>query len=124
MEKEKRINGPILRYLGTVVFDKKMFIETMKEIEKQHNHDSKCAKAFKVLLPNDYISNYDNHWLQNQLIKIVQIAMNDNKKDSWIEYWMWELDFGKKWKENSVQIKGKSFNLQTAEDLWDLLKIY
>ena len=53
--------------LGNVVFSKELFIETINEIEKQHRHDSKCSEAFRVVLPNDYISNYANHWLQNQL---------------------------------------------------------
>lgn len=75
--------------LCEVVFTKDLFIETIHEIEKQYNHDRKCSDAFKVILPNDYTSNYANHWLQNQLIKILQIAMNDNHKGSWIEYYLW-----------------------------------
>lgn len=106
-----------------VVFTKDMFIKAIHEIEKQYNHDRKCSDAFKVLLPNDYTSNYDNHWLQNQLIEILQIAMNDNHKDSWIEYYLWELDFGRKWKKDSVKVKGKNFKLQNAYDLWDLLNL-
>lgn len=109
--------------LGNVVFSKELFVETINEIEKQHRHDSKCSEAFKVILPNDYTSNYDNHWLQNQLVKVLQIAMNDNHKDSWIEYYMWELDFGRKWKKDSVKVKGKNFKLQNAYDLWDLLNL-
>lgn len=109
--------------LGNVVFSKELFVETINEIEKQHRHDSKCSEAFKVILPNDYTSNYDNHWLQNQLVKVLQIAMNDNHKDSWIEYYMWELDFGHKWKKDNVKVKGKNFKLQNAYDLWDLLNL-
>lgn len=109
--------------LCEVVFTKDMFIKAIHEIEKQYNHDRKCSDAFKVILPNDYTSNYDNHWLQNQLIEILQIAMNDNHKDSWIEYYMWELDFGRKWKKDSVKVKGKNFKLQNAYDLWDLLNL-
>jgi hypothetical protein len=109
--------------VSEVVFTKDMFIKAIHEIEKQYNHDRKCSEAFKVLLPNDYTSNYDNHWLQNQLIEILQIAMNDNHKDSWIEYYMWELDFGRKWKKDSVKVKGKNFKLQNAYDLWDLLNL-
>jgi hypothetical protein len=109
--------------LGIIIFTKELFCETVNEIEKQCNHDRKCSDAFKVILPNDYTSNYDNHWLQNQLIEILQIAMNDNHKDSWIEYFIWELDFGRKWKKGMVKIKGKDFKLQNAYDLWDLLNL-
>ena len=109
--------------LYELVFTKDMFIKAINEIEKQYNHDRKCAEAFKVLLPNDYTSGYDNHWLQNQLIEILKIAMNDAHKDSWIEYYLWELDFGRKWEKDSIKINGKNFKLQTACDLWDLLSI-
>lgn len=109
--------------LGNVVFSKELFVETINEIEKQHRHDSKCSEAFRVILPNDYISNYANHWLQNQLVKVLQIAMNDNHKDSWIEYYMWEIDFGVKYSKGCVKIQGKDFELKTASDLWDLLNV-
>ena len=104
-----------------IVFTKELFIETINEIEKQHNHDRKCSDAFKVLLPNDYTSVYANHWLQNQLLKILQIAMKDNNRDGWIEYWMLELDFGRKWEKNKIINKNKYITLKTAEDLWELL---
>lgn len=107
--------------LCKIIFTKDMFIKAINEIEKQYNHDKKCLEAFKVILPNDYTSGYDNHWLQNQLIEILKIAMNDNHKNSWIEYYLWELDFGKKWTKYSIEIKGKSFKLKNAYDLWDLL---
>ncbi|WP_339145006.1 hypothetical protein, partial [Croceitalea sp. MTPC5] len=109
--------------LGNVVFSKELFIKTINEIEKQHRHDIKCSEAFRVILPNDYISNYANHWLQNQLVKVLQLAMNDNHKYSWIEYYMWELDFGLKYSKGCVEIKGNDFELKSASDLWDLLNV-
>ena len=127
MKQETSLNNetkPIANaLLCEVVFTKDLFIETIHEIEKQHNHDRKCTEAFKVLLHNDDANGYDNHWLQNQLIKILQIAMNDNHKNSWIEYYLWELDFGRKWKKDSVKVNGKNFKLQNAYDLWDLLNL-
>ncbi|NCN86754.1 hypothetical protein GW932_02885 [archaeon] len=109
--------------LGNVIFSKDLFIKTIDEIEKQHRHDFKCSEAFRVILPNDYVSNYANHWLQNQLVKILQLAMNDNHKHSWIEYYMWELDFGLKYTKGCVKIHNKDFELKTASDLWDLLNV-
>ena len=49
--------------------------------------------------------------------------MNDNHRDSWIEYYIWDLDFGRKWKKDSVKVKGKNFKLKNAYDLWDLLNL-
>ena len=102
---------------------KELFIETIGELEKQKIHDRKCSDAFKVLLPHDYTSGYDNHFIQEQLIKLLKIATNDTHKDSWIEYFIWELDFGKLYKEGCVQILEKDIKLKTASDLWDLLNL-
>lgn len=121
-ETENKSDGYTL--LGNISFSKDLFIETINEIEKQHRHDTKCSEAFRVILPNDYISNYANHWLQNQLIKVLQLAMNDNHSHSWIEYYMWELDFGLKYSKGFVQIQKKDFELKTASDLWDLLNLF
>jgi hypothetical protein len=40
---------------------------------------------------------------------------------NWIEYFVYELNFGKKWKENCVMINNKNFDLKTSSDLWNLL---
>ena len=102
---------------------KELFIETIGELEKQKIHDRKCSDAFKVLLPHDYTSGYDNHWIQEQLIKVLKVATNDNIQQSWIEYFIWELDFGNLYREGCVKISGKDIKLQTAFDLWDLLNL-
>jgi hypothetical protein len=119
----KKVIDSTKSMLCSIMFDKDFFIETINEIEKQYNHDRKCSQAIKVIYPHDYITTYDNQFLYNQLIKILKIAMNDNHSDSWIDYYMWELDFGKKWETDSVEINGKNIKLKTADDLWDLLNI-
>ena len=100
---------------------KELFIESIDAIEKQYRHDQECSEAFRVILPDDHISLYDNHRLNNQLTKVLQIAMDDENKDSWIEYYMWELDFGKDWKKGYITIKDKDVPLQNAGNLWNLL---
>ena len=82
-------------------------------------HDRECNKAFRIIFPNNYLSGYCYDYIINELFKILQIAMRD--KDKWIEYFVYELDFGREWVKNSVEIYGKDFRLQKAEDLWNLL---
>ncbi len=108
--------------IGEINFTKKMFIEAIGEIKKQHDHDRKCSDAFKVILPHDYTSGYDNHKLTNQLVKILAIAFNDNNSESWIEYYLWELDFGKKYKDGCARnADGSNIDLSTAGKLYDFL---
>ena len=113
--------------LGNVYFSRELFVETVEAIESQYRHDENCAKAFKVLLPSDYTSGYDNHFINNQLIKIIQVALNDSNMDnsqSWIEYFMFELDFGKKYEVGMVTNTDKSpIDLSDVGRLWDYLNV-
>jgi len=102
---------------------KELFIESIEQIQKQRIHDQKCNQAFQVILPNDFTSGYVNRWVQEQLIKVLKVATNDNYKDSLIEYFIDELDFGSLYEDVRVKISGKDFKLQTASDLWDLLNL-
>ncbi len=102
---------------------KELFIKSIEALQKQYEHDRKCSEAFKLILPHDYISGYDNHILTNQLIGILQESTNDNHVNSWIEYYMHELDFGEKWKTGKVTINGKDFKLETPGELWELLNL-
>ena len=44
-------------------------------------------------------------------------------KDEWIDYFCFELDFGKKWKEGVITEKdGTDIILKTPEDLYNLLE--
>jgi hypothetical protein len=109
--------------MNTLQISKSYFNHILNTLKEQKEHDSKCSDAFRVILPNDFVTCYDNHLLFNTLTDILKKAMNDEGKDSWIEYYMWELDFGKNWEEFKVTINGRSFKLETPDDLWDLLHL-
>lgn len=102
--------------------NKKMFIKTIDSIENQLNHDHKCCEAFNIILPSDYVSGYDNGRLYDQMIKLLQYLTNDNSDDGWIEYFIWELDFGRKYKKGCCKINGKDVNLSSSGKLYDVLK--
>ena len=40
-----------------------------------------------------------------------------------IDYYMYELDFGKKWKPGCITIDNKDIPLRNSEDLWDILML-
>lgn len=65
----------------------------------------------------------------SDLMDSVAIFLTDifnNKVDSFslmddISYYMWELDFGKKWEPGMVVIDGKDIPLRNSHDLWKLI---
>lgn len=103
--------------------DEELFIESINAIQQQYEHDYKCSQAFKTILNNDYISGYNNDIIHLQLIKILEtlISKNYNREQSWIDYFIYDLDFGKQWSPGMIIINKKDFKLQTPKDLWDLL---
>lgn len=60
----------------------------------------------------------------DQPVRMLAYIMND-KKDHWIEYWLYDLDAGKKWEPGLVEDEnGNDIKLETIEDLWNVLTNY
>ena len=54
------------------------------------------------------------------VLKTLTLALND--KEEWIEYWIFELDFGRKWKEGMIcSPDGEDIPLQTLDQLYELI---
>ncbi len=105
-----------------VNFDRDLFNDTIESIRKQMEHDAKCSKAFRVILPDDYISGYNNYTLTTQLLKLVKIAFDDNHRDSWIDYFIYELEFGSKYIKGCVTGEdGTDIALDCTDGLYDFL---
>jgi hypothetical protein len=100
---------------------KELFIESIEALEAQYRHDDKCADALQSIYQSSIILTYDNHKVCNQLIKLLRIEMVDDHDESWIDYYIDELDFGRKWKPGMIVISGVRVRLKTPEDLYKLL---
>ncbi len=99
---------------------KELFIETINSIKKQFEHDDKCHEAFSILLNNDYVSGYDNHHLTDAILRILKDDFKDT--DNWIEYFIYELEFGDKYKAGCCSYKnGDNIDISNAEKLYDFL---
>jgi hypothetical protein len=101
---------------------KETFVSAIEAIEKQYKHDLECGELLTKIYPeaHGYMLSYDNHLLTNALVSVLSEAMQD--ANNWIEYYMYELDFGK---ENdrlkAFEKDGAEIPLSTASDLYDLL---
>lgn len=105
------------------IMSKELFVESINQLQAQSDHDNKCQDAFNIILPDDRVMGYDNHFVTNQLIKLLQVAMNDEGRDSWIEFFVYELNFGKdQSKDFNAWRKDKSpIDLGDAGKLWNFL---
>lgn len=104
--------------------NKKLFVESINAIEKQHKHDEKCAKKLSEVFPHAYETtlHYDHHWVSNALLEVLVEAMQDNI--GWIKYFLFDLDFGKKNRSKALTAKdanGNNIPLENAGQLWEFL---
>jgi len=86
------------------------FIEIKENVENVN-------KALKVFEPDfNYLcfSKYEYIFLD-----ALKEAMNDEY--DWIDYFIYELNFGKKAKKDSVTEKGKNIPIKTIDNLYNLI---
>ena len=101
---------------------KELFIETIKSIENQQKIDYEISDKLTEVY-HSYVEPYDNSLLLNQLLSILNYNFSVDKiaDGTDIEYFIWELDFGKKYTDGCYTVYGENIPLATAEDLWNLL---
>lgn len=106
------------------LFTKQLFIDTINAIQIQRERDIDNADKLGDIF-DSYVMPYDNGELYDQLLAIMYYNFDmDNESQIYnndIEYFIWELDFGKKYRPGCYTINGNPVTLKTAEDLWDVL---
>lgn len=56
------------------------------------------------------------------VISLLHYTFEEKDHDEWIEYFCYELDFGKEWREGLItENDGTDINLSTPENLYDYL---
>ena len=100
---------------------KELFIATINSIQKQIEIDRKNNSILQEMFPDDSIyCGYNNSELFNALNLILKEQMKD--EDDWIGYFMFELDFGEKYRNGMVkEADGSIIDLSNAERLYEFL---
>ena len=80
------------------MISRKLFTKSMHALIKQRDIDEECNKAFSVILPSDYVTYYDNFGLKDSMIDLILSNFAEGARDP-LEYYIYELDFGDKYKE-------------------------
>ena len=107
--------------------NKQLFIEAIDAIQQQCKLDIEISKHLGKAFPDVFEANLlpKNHFLQNVLLKILQTEMNDLANvecgATWIEYFCWELNFGKENYRLKVYSNGGEVPMSTAAELYDFL---
>lgn len=108
---------------------RQLFIEIMEALQKQVELDIEVSKYLGKAFPDAFSATLlpQNGLLQNALVKLIEVSMNDTKKDefgyTWITYFMWCLDFGKEAYRLKVKHNHTEYVLSDAGRLYDFIKL-
>ena len=98
---------------------KKEFTDAMTAIIEQNAEDDRISKALSSICPDSCF--YDTKYATKGLTRLLESIMQDSF--DWIEYWLYELDCGRKYRPSSAKdADGKPIKLKTISDLYALLK--
>lgn len=102
------------------MISKTQFVDAIEAIKKQLEHDRNCAEKLKDVYKDAFKANllYDNSYVVDGLLKLLKEIFND--KSGWIEYFIYEMDFGSKdlgvWRADKSKV-----DLSDAGKLYDFL---
>lgn len=102
---------------------KEEFINIINKLKETNDIENKINELFRSC-SNNCINDFNSYYLSTNesiVIELLEIIFKDT--DEWISYWIYELDYGRKWKKNSIIDNGKSIKLKTASDLYDYLQV-
>lgn len=98
------------------MINKDNFIEYINKIKELRDIETKINEASKEL-DSFYIS-FSNH--EQLSIDILQ-DLFDDKINDWIGYYIFDLNFGSKWKENCITMDDRDIPMRNAEELYKIL---
>ena len=93
-----------------------LFRKAIEDIRRIHNFEEDVNGLLRKF-------NTDGEYFvptcEDMLVKVLQDSMNDT--DEFISYFIYDLNFGKEWKEGNVVDNGKDIKLSTIDELYDYL---
>jgi len=104
------------KMISKPIISKADFVMYMDEIKK---HNQKIDKINKAICENSDGGIYSPPSLQGELMNLLVQILDDRYEA--ICYYIYETEYGTKWREGCFIIDGEDINLSNAENLYDFL---
>jgi hypothetical protein len=101
---------------------KEFFVSCIEAIEKESQYLEKFDKAMKDLL-EDGCGWPKVHQCRDKLIEWLQIEMNDSDAEGWIEWYCYDLKFGKDAHRLRAYFGEVEYIIDTPEKLYDFINL-
>jgi hypothetical protein len=101
------------------ILSKEEFISVINSVRQVFDYQNGLNDYFRANDVDGYLFQPD---CTCDVITLLHFIFGDLDDDEWISYFCFELDFGRKWKEDMILDKsGNSIRLSTPEELYDFL---
>ena len=101
-----------------VVVTYKDFCTYLRRIKAIFDFESELAKLNKPTDKDEFTLFYPT--MIDDVVDLLEMIMND-LENHWISYYIYDLNFGEKYKKGDVTIDGDEHPLRNVKDLWELL---
>ena len=98
------------------MISKENFIKYINKIQSLKKIEESINSAGKEL---EFSISFSEH--ESLVLNILQEVFKDKEND-WIGYFIYDLEFGKKWHKGSITVNGKDVPMRNAEELYKILK--
>lgn len=101
------------------MINKEEFVKALNDVEKCFKYQEGLNDYFRDNDADGYIFQPD---CSDTVIRLLHLITGVRDIDEWIEYFCYELDFGKKWKEGMITYPdGTDIIMNSPESLYDFL---
>lgn len=101
-----------------VVVTYKDFCIYLRRIKAIFDFESELAKLSKPTDKDEFTLFYPT--MIDDVVDLLEMIMND-LENHWISYFIYDLNFGEKYKKGDVTVDGDECPLRNVKDLWELL---
>ncbi len=98
------------------------FTAAIEALEEQGEYDLHVAEHLSVVFPNAFEPNllYDNNTIREAFTTLLATIFDDT--DKWIEYYIYELEFGAKYEPGCAKdANGDDIDVSSPAALYDVL---
>lgn len=104
---------------------KEKFILAIEHIKQHNDLEGNLCSALEAMSPENYCSAFIYSKYEMLTIDLLKEALSLDESNDWIEYFIYDLEFGTKFKLGCVvEADGKAIDLSTAAALYDYLQEY
>lgn len=107
------------------MLSKEKFVATLEHIKEHNVLEHNLCTALEAMSPDSYCCAFVYSKYETLVLDLLKEALGLDPEIDWIEYFLYDLEFGSKFKTGCVvEADGKAVDLSTPAALYDYLQSY